>query len=244
MNGGINKPSINSKVLATGHDREGMMKRKWFVLIPGALAMGVGLAIALVNAVLMPWEIQSVPMWNFERPETFISQDNKKYTYQGTYPDGTELTYLQVALRVNGGPLLTQVDVPQEAEPYASHYVERDDGIYTVWETDPSNVFLYLPAVIKVGTVWQDREVSGRILKTGETVVLESGEFTDCILVEQVFSETGYVFNTWYAPGVGLIRSEYAESGKPYELLKKIEPLNFMERLWALRQVPEARNVH
>lgn len=218
------------------------MNKKWLLAL-GCLGMGLVLGFAMVYGALVLLEEIPLPQGTPEQPETYLPQSGQRYTYQNTYPDGTQLDLQVLVLRLKGGPLLTAVEVPPESEPYVVHYVPRENGLHTVWESDPSNDFLYLPASIEPGVTWEDRGVFGKILGIGETVDTAGDSYEDCIKVEHVYSETGDATVSWYAPGKGLVRSEYADSGELREQLIKYEPLNLLSRLWGIWMAPGAKTM-
>lgn len=213
------------------------MRLKGMLLVCGGIALSIALAAAFMLGVGSPGP------WTTEMPEAYAPVAGARYLYAGYYPDGTVMETEVLTIRVPSGPLLSLVEVPQESEPFASHLVRREDGLYTVWERDPGTDFLYLPEPTVSGTGWLDGEVVGQILKTGETVDLGFAVFNDCILVVREYSDTGWRINSWYAPGVGLVRSEYSDTGALQEVLVAKGSLGLMERLWVLGRVPGAWTV-
>lgn len=78
--------------------------------------------------------------------------------------------------------------------------------------SDPGYYHLYNPLV--VGTTWEvadDLSITLRILVTNATMSTEAGTFRNCLVVEDrqtIEGEPDDVITSWYAPGVGLVRTE------------------------------------
>lgn len=207
------------------------------------IGMGFGIlaAVAVVLWLLLLPLGRPVPeSQSLENPEAYLPRPGTGYRYTTHYPDGQEADLEALAVRIPWGPLLTQLEVPQESQPYGVHFVRRPEGIYTVWEQDPANDFLYLPARLAAGERWEDRDGPGRILKTGETLETAAGTFQNCILVERHFESMALVRHSWYAPGVGLVQTLDADTGAVAERLTARRTLGPAARLRVLLATPKA----
>lgn len=173
-------------------------------------------------------------------PAAYLPQPGRTYTYSITYPDGQQTVLEVLTVRIPWGPLLSQLEVPRESQPYGVHTVRRPEGLYTVWEQDPDNDFLYLPATVRPGVTWLERDGSGNISKTGETVTVAAGTFQDCVRIARQSEESGLTTESWYAPGVGLIQTMDTQTGEVSEALDSVQGLGLLGRLRVVLAVPKA----
>ena len=159
---------------------------------------------------------------DIKNPSTYISAVNKKYTYYAEYTDGTTQTFDVIAGKLAKTPVLTVVTIIPESEAMTQHFVKRKDGLYVVDDTNANEASMYLPNELTEGKEWVSNGVKNKILKTNETCDLGFRKFENCLKLEQKYEEAGYTFHGWYAPGVGMVKSIYAESGKIFMELKAI----------------------
>ena len=162
----------------------------------------------------------SKPKYDFQNPLTYIPEANKKYTFSADYTDGLSQTYDEIAGKISDLTVISMVTIVPESEAMCQHLVKRNEGIYIVSDSDISVASLYLPSELKVGKEWKGNGSTNKILKTNEICDMGFAKFQNCILVQQNYEEAGYSFNVWYAPGVGYIKSTYADSGKMYIEMK------------------------
>lgn len=79
-------------------------------------------------------------------------------------------------------------------------------------QTDPGYYHLYTPLV--AGTTWGvplDSSLALRITSVNATMTTPAGTFRGCVVVEDrqtVSGEPDDIITSWYAPGVGLVRTE------------------------------------
>lgn len=161
-----------------------------------------------------------------KNPMTYIPAANKKYTYYAEYTDGSKQTFDVLAGKLNKVPVLTLVTIIPESEADVQHVVKRNNGLYTVADTNIQETSMFLPNEITEGKEWGNSGVKNKILKTNEICDAGFKKFENCLLIEQNYEEPGYSFKGWYAPGVGLVKSVDSKSGNLYMQLKGITDMS------------------
>jgi len=106
-------------------------------------------------------------------------------------------------------------DAPPKFESDSAYYLMYPLKLGKSWEEEAETAFLPKPVHLTI---------KSKIDKTGETVSVPAGDFTDCVKVRTEgskripvpgsYSRFGIVsiqYDTWYAPDVGMVKSEAEE---------------------------------
>jgi hypothetical protein len=166
--------------------------------------------------------VQNTPEADYTKPDVYLPDLNKKYTYHVNYADGDTGTVDALAGHLDGAPVMTLTSIVPESEAYTQHIVSRQDGMYMVSDENPDVYNMYLPSMMVAGIAWQNNGVTFEVEKSNESCNMGFKTFDNCVVIKQSFTEAGYTFRVWYAPGAGVVKSVYADSGNPYEELTGI----------------------
>lgn len=164
-----------------------------------------------------------------EKAEAYLPALNKKYNYYNKYTDGSEGAVDLLVGHIDGAALMSMSSIVPESEAFTEHVVKRDDGIFMVSDYDPEVYTKYLPNEIIEGASWESNGIKFQIEKTNISCDMGFKTFENCIIVKQNFAEAGYTYRVWYAPGVGVIKAIYADSGSDYQKLTAITDMNESE---------------
>lgn len=160
---------------------------------------------------------------------SYIPAINKKYTYHYNYVGGEQLIYPMTVGKTDGAPIVTMINLIPQSEAYALHVVKRGDGYYVISDDDPSEASPYLPEKTIEGTSWAVAGVNIEIERVNQICNVGFGKFDNCLVVRRDYPEEEYSFRIWYAPGVGEVKSVYADSNYSYGDLKSIEDVSEKE---------------
>lgn len=180
------------------------------------------------NEVKTPTVQETVPVKR-ENADTYLPALNKKYTYYNKYTDGGEGAVDLLVGHIDGAPLMSMSSIIPESEAFTEHVVKRDDGIFMASDYDPEVYTKYLPSEISEGASWESNGIKFQIEKTNTSCDMGFKTFENCIIVKQNFAEAGYAYKVWYAPGVGVIKAIYADSGSDYQKITSITDMNESE---------------
>ncbi|MCJ7688650.1 MAG: hypothetical protein MUO60_04945, partial [Clostridiaceae bacterium] len=164
-----------------------------------------------------------------KKSSTYLPTLNKKYTYYNKYVDGDECAVDVWVGHIEGVPLMSMSNIIPQSEVFTEHIVKRDDGIYLIADYNPEIYIKYLPSEILEGASWEMDGISFKIEEINVSCNMGFKTFENCIVVKQDFAQAGYNYKVWYAPGVGVVKSVYADSGGMYQKLTGISDMKESE---------------
>lgn len=173
---------------------------------------------------------------DYQDPLTYLPALNKKYTYSINYADGESGSEDVLVGHLTGKPLLSMAAVIPESEAYTDHIVQRKDGLYSISDNNPDSELKIFPATISVGDTWESSQVQFEIIDIKATCKTDYKTFKNCLVIEENFAEAGYLIRFWYAPGIGIVRSLYADSGQEYQVLTGVSSVKASEMKKLLTQ--------
>lgn len=151
---------------------------------------------------------------DLSRASTYLPEPGLKLSYFANYPDGTSGQIEHYTARVvsNEAVRVSDVDIINENGEeigYGTHYVERPDGIYLVYDSTPMEIEPWLKNNLITGMNWRYDSEYGSIIWTvmdmGVTLDLGFTKLENCLLVEEDNQAVGFKKIIYFAPGAGRV---------------------------------------
>ncbi|MEQ8198901.1 MAG: hypothetical protein ABRQ27_12980, partial [Clostridiaceae bacterium] len=166
---------------------------------------------------------------DLKKADTYLPGLNKKYTYKNNYVDGTSDIVDIITGHIEGAAVMSMTNIIHDSEAYTEHIVRRSDGLYTVSDENTAEYVRYLPDTISKGLSWESSGIAFKIEETNASCKTGLKSFENCIVVNQNYSGTGYATRVWYAPGIGIVKAVYTDSGSVRQELTGIFDVNESE---------------
>lgn len=173
---------------------------------------------------------------------SYLPRVGMKYHYRRTGSEGRQEEFFLTVGRGSEGTLLTTLEWTPSEENYVTHFVAGTDGVYMVADSAPQSRAIWLPADLKPGTAWVADGNPCRVVKMGESLEHGGRGYRDCIVVERelrfegVAPPVGGVLHQFYAPGVGLVLSRDARTGRVTERLLEMKQVGEQQAAAEVRQ--------
>ncbi|MEW6663560.1 MAG: hypothetical protein ACOY9Y_11065 [Bacillota bacterium] len=173
----------------------------------------LGLLASLTGCVRMPVKQVSIsPVQTY-----FPSGVNSEWDYEGR---GSEYADFQMQVlekqgnralfvRADAGTTLALVYDITPDQITLVYSEENFEGDKTVLTAPPNRQDVILNGPVEAGTTWKAGDRTYKIEKTGVTVVTPVGTFKDCIQVRVTFPAGEHEIIQYYAPNVGMVKSEF-----------------------------------
>ncbi|TJX15806.1 zinc-ribbon domain-containing protein [Tissierella creatinini] len=180
-----------------------------------------------------PEEIE--PTLDLTKASTYLSNPGLDLTFFVNYPDGQS----GIVNRISGKAVdhesvkVTEVelgvDMGQEFG-FGSHYVERVDGTYIIYDFTPNEIAPILKNNLTTGSSWDYVSENGTITWTvadmGVTLDLDFAVFHNCIIIREDNQAAGFQSLSYYAPGYGIIYVVSPEGGYEYYRLTGVSEIS------------------
>lgn len=156
------------------------------------------------------------------RADTYLSEPGLKCQFFANYPDGTSGNVERISALVVPAEAVrvSEAEISSEGgESYGSvmHYVERADGIYSVYDQTPQEIMPVLKNNLTTGQTWNCQDEFGQIVWTvmdmGVTLDLGFTKLENCLLVQEDNQAVGYKSIVYYAPGMGRVAEKSSLQG-------------------------------
>lgn len=165
------------------------------------------------------------PTLDLTKASTYLSKPGLNLTFFVNYPDGMS----GIVNRISGKLVdhetvkVTEVELGVdmgEEFGFGSHYVERVDGAYIIYDFTPNEISPILKNNLAVGSSWDYVTENGTITWTvadmGVTLDLGFNVFHNCIIIHEDNQTVGFQSLSYYAPGYGVIYVVSPEGGYEY----------------------------
>ncbi len=151
---------------------------------------------------------------DLSRASAYLPEPGLKVNYFANYPDGTSGPIEHYTARVvpNESVRVSDVDIVNENGEefgYGTHYVERADGTYMIYDSVPMEIEPLLKNNLINGLTWSYDTEYGSVVWTvmdmGVTLNLGFTKLDNCLLVEEDNQAVGIKKYIYFAPGVGRV---------------------------------------
>lgn len=170
---------------------------------------------------------------DISQPEYFLPAANLRLTFiTEDYPGDTTTVY-KVTAPIATNPWISEADIFIDGDNQSyggvTHYLSLNDGVFSLFEEQPDQIYMLLPRNTKKGVEWvytfPEGEVVWTIKDTNAECQTGYGVLSNCLVVEQ----NNKVFNTtlWYyfAPGLGRVQEQSINEGRIVLDLSAVEQL-------------------
>lgn len=160
---------------------------------------------------------------DLSRASTYLPEPGLKCSFYANYPDGTSGPVERYTARIvpNEAVRASDADIAiDNGEEYGggTHYVERPDGIYLVYDSVPMEISPLLKNNLTVGMSWDYASEYGStvwtVIDMGVTLDLGFAKLADCLLLKEDNQAVGYQSIVYYAPGMGKVMEKYPDGGE------------------------------
>ena len=159
---------------------------------------------------------------------SYVATPGNYYLFTNNYPSGEVGTEEKNTGKLNDNILSTNVTFFPDPEGVEGivflgdfmNYVEKDDGVYQVFEEYGYEV-LWLPNNYEKGFKWSNDMEEYTIVDTNVTKNFGEFQFENCIIRHYKNDAVGYELTEYIAPGHGVVYSEYS-SNSPALVLQEI----------------------
>lgn len=182
---------------------------------------------------------------DLSRAATYLPKARLKCTFYVNYPDGASGTMERISAKVvpNEAVLMSEVEIIQEqgeAMGFSTHYVERADGTYLIYDNTPMEIFPVLKNNLIVGQTWEYKDENGSIVwkvaDVGVTLNLGFTTVPNCIIVEENNQAVGVKTINYFAPGMGKIMQKSSQEGQEYLKLTGFSTIGIAEAETAVKK--------
>ncbi len=151
---------------------------------------------------------------DLSQASAYLPEPGLKLIYFVNYPDGTSGQVEHYTARVvsNEAVRVSDVDIINENGEefgYSTHYVERPDGIYLVYDSTPMEIEPLLKNNLITGMNWRYDTEYGSVVWTvfdmGVSLDLGFTKLENCLLLEEDNQAVGFKKIIYFAPGVGRV---------------------------------------
>lgn len=162
---------------------------------------------------------------DLSRAATYLPKTGLKCTFYVNYPDGASGTMERISAKVvpNEAVLMSEVEIIQEQGEtmgFSTHYVDRADGTYLIYDNTPMEIFPVLKNNLIVGQTWEYKDENGSIVwkvaEVGVTLNLGFTTVPNCLIVEEDNQAVGVKTINYFAPGMGKIMQKSSQEGQEY----------------------------
>ncbi len=182
---------------------------------------------------------------DLSRAATYLPKAGLKCTFYVNYPDGASGTMERISAKVvpNEAVLMSEVEIIQEqgeAMGFSTHYVERADGTYLIYDNTPMEIFPVLKNNLIVGQTWEYKDENGSIVwkvaEVGVTLNLGFTTVPNCLMVEENNQAVGVKTINYFAPGMGKIMQKSSQKGQEYLKLNGFSTIGTAEAEAAVKK--------
>ncbi len=161
------------------------------------------------------------------RASTYLPEAGLKCSFYINYPDGTAGPMERFTARVVPAEsvLISEVEMVDnlgEELGFGTHYIERPDGTYIIYDDIPVECSPVLKNNLMNSLNWNYGDEYGQtewtVLEMGVTLDLGFTKIENCLLVEEDNQAVGVKKIIYFAPGMGRVMEKSSEGGT--ELLK------------------------
>lgn len=169
---------------------------------------------------------------------TYLSKPGLKATFYVNYPDGMAGVVERTSSDIAPDPsvIVTEVETGTdmgEEFGFATHYVERADGTYLIYDDLQYELTPVMKNGLYVGHTWDYWDEYGGIVWTvvemGVDLDMGFKVFEDCIVIEEDNQAVGFQSLTYYAPGYGIVRVVDPSGGTEYYRMTEFEEIGAEE---------------
>lgn len=162
---------------------------------------------------------------DLSRATTYLPKAGLKCTFHVNYPDGASGTMERISAKIvpNEAVVISEVEIIQEQGEtvgFGTHYVDRADGTYLIYDNTPMEIFPVLKNNIIVGQTWEYKDENGSIIwkvaDVGVTLNLGFTTVPNCLIVEENNQAAGVKTINYFAPGMGKIMQKSSQEGQEY----------------------------
>lgn len=175
------------------------------------------------------------PTLNLTKASTYLSSPGLNLTFFVNYPDGMSGIVNRISGKLVGHETVKVTEVELgvdmgEEFGFGSHYVERVDGAYIIYDFTPNEISPILKNNLAVGSSWDYVTENGTITWTvadmGVTLDLGFNVFHNCIIIHEDNQTVGFQSLSYYAPGYGVIYVVSPEGGYEYYRLTDVNEIS------------------
>lgn len=162
---------------------------------------------------------------DLSRASTYLPEAGLKCSFFANYPDGSSGPVERYSARVVPAEAVRMSDVDiindnGEEIGFGTHYVERADGIYLVYDSVPMEISPLLKNNLMTGLSWKYEDPYGKIVWTvvdmGISLDLGFTSIQNCLLVEEDNQAVGIKKIIYFAPGMGRVMEKSSEGDTEY----------------------------
>lgn len=162
---------------------------------------------------------------DLSRAATYMPKSGVKCTFNVNYPDGDSGTMERISAKVvpNEAVLMSEAEIIKEQGEtigFVTHYVERADGTYSIYDDTPMEIFPVLKNNLIVGQTWEYKNENGsiiwKVLDVGVTLDLGFTTIKNCLMVEEDNQAVGVRTINYFAPEMGKIMQKSSQEGQDY----------------------------
>lgn len=167
-------------------------------------------------------EFQTEETVDLTRAATYLQAANTKCTVNVNYQDGFVGTLERIS-----GKVVSQyevivsdveiVDNGNESYGYGTHYVERTDGTYIIYDSSIYELSPLLKNNLTIAKTWtfetEYGNIDWKVMDMGITLDLGFAKIPNCLVIEENNQVVGLRTIQYYAPGFGKVFEKSADGG-------------------------------
>lgn len=175
------------------------------------------------------------PVLDLTKASTYMSNPNLNLTFFVNYPDGQSGIVNRISGRVvnHESVKVTELELGidrGEEYGFGSHFVERVDGTYVIYDFIPDEISPILKNNLTIGSTWdyvtEYGDTSWTVVDMGVSLDLDFAIFHNCIIVQEDNQAVGFQALSYYSPGFGIIYVVSPEGGFEYYRLTEINEIS------------------
>lgn len=146
-----------------------------------------------------PFEVGN--QWTYQG----VGNEYASYNKQVLYKEGNKV---QVVEENPGTRLVKIYDLKPDSVVvvYSKEEFYEDENIL---ETEENMQDIILQTPVEIGTIWESGDRTSEIVAKDVTIETPAGTFNNCIQVNNTYKDEENKFIEYYAPGIGLVKSEF-----------------------------------
>lgn len=190
---------------------------------------------------------------DLSKARTYLPKSGIKASFFVNYPDGMSgiVDRISSSLAPDPSIIVTEVEVGidmGEEYGFGSHYIEREDGTYVVYDNSPYEMMPVLKNDLYLGKSWEYVGGYGNIVWTvssmGTRLDLGFKVFEDCIVIKEDNQAVGFQSLTYYAPEYGIVRVVDSGGAMEYYSMTSLEDIGEEAASQAVRKwAPNYMNI-
>ena len=175
------------------------------------------------------------PVLDLTKASTYLSNPGLNLTFFVNYPDGQSGIVNRISSRVvdHESVKVTELELGIERGEefgFGSHFVERVDGTYVIYDFIPDEISPILKNNLTIGSTWDYVTEYGDTIWTvvdmGVTLDLDFAIFHNCIIVREENQAVGFQSLSYYSPGFGIIYVVSPEGEFEYYRVTEIDEIS------------------